>query len=67
MMKSLSKPGQRVILVSGNGYYLVVVEDQVRLVLGIECLTCHQTSFSPADIQHRYCAHCNQFFTDGAA
>jgi len=31
----------------------------------IECHTCHNRSFNPNDIKHKYCAHCNVFHETG--
>jgi uncharacterized OB-fold protein len=62
-------PNERVpplgVLKHGLGYDLLAVEQQKRIVIGIRCHTCGQTSFHPKDINERYCGACHVFHEDG--
>lgn len=54
------------LLCHGIGYDLVVLEERIRLVLGIRCHTCQRISYNPKDVLERYCGACHVFHDPGA-
>jgi ribosomal protein L37E len=45
---------------SGTGYMLQDLDGR----RSITCLRCHRTSYTPADVDERYCGHCKVFHED---